>query len=149
MFTTLLRRLSLFLLIAFLAGCASRGPYELNDSLKANGQNSRVEMIVLHYTASSKPTALMVLTNRDVSAHYVVTDDSSPVVYRLVDENRNAWHAGESSWYGRTYLNNRSIGIEIVHPGWERNNSGNMGAPFPPAQMNAVIALTKEIAKRH
>jgi N-acetylmuramoyl-L-alanine amidase len=149
MFTTLLRRLSLFLLIAFLAGCASRGPYELNDSLKANGQNSRVEMIVLHYTASSKPTALMVLTNRDVSAHYVVTDDSSPVVYRIVDENRNAWHAGESSWYGRTYLNNRSIGIEIVHPGWERNNSGNMGAPFPPAQMNAVIALTKEIAKRH
>ncbi|HBI84484.1 N-acetylmuramoyl-L-alanine amidase [Orrella sp. NBD-18] len=144
-----LRRFAFFLILAILAGCASRGPYELNDSMKSTGQNSRVEMIVLHYTASSKPTALMVLTNRDVSAHYLVTDDNPPVVYRLVDETRNAWHAGESSWYGRTYLNQRSIGIEIVHPGWERNNSGNMGAPYPANQINAVIALTKEIAKRH
>lgn len=144
-----LRRIALFLFFAFLAGCASRGPYELNDSLRSTGQNSRVEMIVLHYTASSKPTALMVLTNRDVSSHYLVTDDNPPIVYRLVDETRNAWHSGESSWYGRTFLNQRSIGIEIVHPGWERNNSGNMGAPYPPSQINAVIALTKEIAKRH
>ncbi len=149
MILTQLRRFAFFLILAILAGCASRGPYELNDSMKSTGQNSRVEMIVLHYTASSKPTALMVLTNRDVSAHYLVTDDNPPVVYRLVDETRNAWHAGESSWYGRTYLNQRSIGIEIVHPGWERNNSGNMGAPYPANQINAVIALTKEIAKRH
>lgn len=148
--TQTLKRFALIALIAFLAGCAQRGgPYQLNDSMKATGQNSRVDLIVLHYTTLSTTKSLMVLTNRDVSAHYLVTDDVPAVVYRLVDENRNAWHAGESSWYGRNYLNNRSIGIEIVHPGWERNNNGSLGTPYPPAQIKAIIALTSEIAKRH
>lgn len=148
--TQTFRRFSLILLIVFLAGCAQRGgPYQLNDSMKATGQNSRVDLIVLHYTTLSTTKSLMVLTNRDVSAHYLVTDDVPAVVYRLVDENRNAWHAGESSWYGRNYLNNRSIGIEIVHPGWERNNNGSLGTPYPPSQIKAIIALTSEIAKRH
>jgi N-acetylmuramoyl-L-alanine amidase len=121
----------------------------LDESLKANGKNSRIDIIVLHYTASTKPSALLTLTNREVSAHYVVSDDSKPVVYKLVDENLSAWHAGESSWYGRTFINPRSIGIEIVHPGWARNSSGDAGPLFPPAQIDAVIALTREVAKRH
>jgi len=138
--------------ILLLAGCASQragGPYQLGESLKANGKNSRIDIIVLHYTASSKPSALLTLTNRDVSAHYVVSDDSKPVVYKLVEENMSAWHAGESSWYGRTYVNPRSVGIEIVHPGWTRNSLGDMGAPYPDAQIDTVITLTREIAKRH
>jgi N-acetylmuramoyl-L-alanine amidase len=140
------------LLLLTLAGCASQksgGPYQLDESLKANGKNSRIDIIVLHYTASTKPSALLTLTNREVSAHYVVSDDSKPVVYKLVDENLSAWHAGESSWYGRTFINPRSIGIEIVHPGWARNSSGDAGPLFPPAQIDAVIALTREVAKRH
>ncbi len=147
--STLIQRIALSILVLILAGCASSGRYPVDDSLKAQGKNSRIDMIVLHYTASSKPTALMVLTNRDVSAHYVVSDDKRPVVYRLVDENMSAWHAGESSWYGRTYINPRSIGIEIVHPGWERNANGAMGAPFPPAQIDTVIALTQDLARRY
>ena len=88
-----------------LAGCAAPrapGSYRVDDSMSAKGRASRVEIIVLHYTASSKTGALATLTNRDVSAHYVVSDDSPPVVYRLVGEEMTAWHAGESSWYGRT-----------------------------------------------
>ena len=104
---------------------------------------------MLHYTASTKPSALLTLTNREVSAHYVVSDDSKPVVYKLVDENLSAWHAGDSSWYGRTFINPRSIGIEIVHPGWARNSSGNVGPLFPAAQIDAVIALTRAVAQRH
>ena len=140
------------LLLLALAGCASQksgGSYQLDETLKANGKNSRIDIIVLHYTASTKPSALLTLTNREVSAHYVVSDDSKPVVYKLVDENLSAWHAGESSWYGRTFINPRSIGIEIVHPGWARNSSGDAGPLFPPAQIDAVIALTREVAKRH
>lgn len=153
-FATIARFQSLLvvLLLLVLAGCASQntgGPYRLDESLKANGKNSRIDIIVLHYTASTKPSALLTLTNREVSAHYVVSDDSKPVVYKLVDENLSAWHAGESSWYGRTFVNPRSIGIEIVHPGWARNGSGELGPLFPAAQIDAVITLTREVAKRH
>ncbi len=153
-FATIARFQSLLvvLLLLVLAGCTSQntgGPYRLDESLKANGKNSRIDIIVLHYTASTKPSALLTLTNREVSAHYVVSDDSKPVVYKLVDENLSAWHAGESSWYGRTFVNPRSIGIEIVHPGWARNVSGELGPLFPAAQIDAVIALTREVAKRH
>lgn len=153
-FATIARFQSLLvvLLLLVLAGCTSQntgGPYRLDESLKANGKNSRIDIIVLHYTASTKPSALLTLTNREVSAHYVVSDDSKPVVYKLVDENLSAWHAGESSWYGRTFVNPRSIGIEIVHPGWARNVSGEIGPLFPAAQIDAVITLTREVAKRH
>jgi len=140
------------LLLLALAGCASQnsgGNYRLDESLKASGKNSRIDIIVLHYTASTKPSALLTLTNREVSAHYVVSDDSKPVVYKLVDENLSAWHAGDSSWYGRTFVNPRSIGIEIVHPGWARNSGGDVGPLFPAAQIDAVITLTREVAKRH
>lgn len=146
------KRLSLYLLVLFLSGCASQqvsGPFRLDDSMKSRGQSGRVDVIVLHYTASTKPSALMTLTNHDVSAHYVVTDDKPPIVYRLVDEEKSAWHAGDSSWYGRTFLNQRSIGIEIVHPGWTRNSTGNKGMPYSDTQIAAVIALTRDIAKRH
>lgn len=146
------RSLLIVLMLLALAGCASQkngGSYQLDETLKASGKNSRIDIIVLHYTASTKPSALLTLTNREVSAHYVVSDDSKPVVYKLVDENLSAWHAGDSSWYGRTFINPRSIGIEIVHPGWARNSSGDIGPAFPAAQIDAVIALTRAVAQRH
>lgn len=142
---------SLLLAVAtVLSGCApprTTESYYVDESLAARGKASRVEIIVLHYTASPKARALVTLTNRDVSAHYVVTDDHPPLVYRLVDEGQTAWHAGESSWYGRTFLNARSIGIEIVHPGWDP--AVPPGPTFPADQIEVVIALTRDVARRH
>lgn len=146
------RLLSVWVAVAVLtlAGCSlPRSPhrYAIDESLTARSKSSRVELIVLHYTASSKTRALATLTNRDVSAHYVVSDDTPPIVYRLVGEDMAAWHAGDSSWYGRTYLNPRSIGIEIVHPGWTASNAP--GPDFPQGQIDVVIALTRDVARRH
>lgn len=145
------KRFNIFFLLLMLSGCASQvsGPLRFDDSMKSRGQSGRIDIIVLHYTASTKPSALMTLTNRDVSAHYVVTDDKPPVVYRLVSEDKSAWHAGESSWYGKTFLNQRSIGIEIVHPGWTKNSNGDKGMPYSDTQIAAVIELTRDIAKRN
>ena len=148
---TIFKRLNIFFLALILSGCASQvsGPLRFDDSMKSRGQSGRIDIIVLHYTASTKPSALMTLTNRDVSAHYVVTDDKPPIVYRLVSEDKSAWHAGESSWYGKTFLNQRSIGIEIVHPGWTKNSNGDKGMPYSDTQIAAVIELTRDIAKRN
>ena len=77
-----------------------------------------------------------------VSSHYVVEEDGT--VFRLVPEERRAWHAGISHWRGRAGLNDRSIGIEIVNPGHDWGYRA-----FPALQMAAVCDLCLEILARH
>jgi len=125
-----------------LAGCAA-GP-AIDTTYTARSQESRVQFLVLHYTWDDWPSSLKTLTGENVSSHYLVRDDP-PVVYRLVDESRRAWHAGVSSWQGTTNLNSSSIGIEIVNLG-DRNGGWQ---EYPKAQMDVVIALVKDIVKRH
>jgi N-acetylmuramoyl-L-alanine amidase len=76
-------------------------------------------------------------------------DAAAGQLYRLVDENRAAWHAGNSSWKNFTQLNNSSIGIEIVNAGWKDTPQGRVYAPFPQAQMDALLPLVKDIVARH
>jgi N-acetylmuramoyl-L-alanine amidase len=76
-----------------------------------------------------------------VSAHWLV--DEAGRIVRLVAEHHIAWHAGVSAWRGHVNLNARSIGIEIV------NGGHDFGLPpFPAAQIEAVIALAREIVAR-
>jgi N-acetylmuramoyl-L-alanine amidase len=78
-----------------------------------------------------------------------VTADPVPVIYNLVDEKNAAWHAGNSSWKNFTQLNNSSIGIEIVNLGWKDTPTGRVYAPFPQAQIDALIPLVRDIVTRH
>lgn len=103
-----------------------------------------IDCIVLHYTGM--PTAegaLAQLCNpkAEVSSHYLVFEDGR--IAQLVPEERRAWHAGRSSWFAETDLNSASIGIEIVNPG----HDGGL-PPFPEAQIDAVIALCRDIIAR-
>ncbi|WP_456305696.1 N-acetylmuramoyl-L-alanine amidase [Falsiroseomonas tokyonensis] len=104
-----------------------------------------VDMLVLHYTGM-RSGAEAIARLRDpaarVSSHYVVEEDGA--VFRLVPEDRRAWHAGVSHWRGQTLLNGRSIGIEIVNPGHEFGYR-----PFPALQMAAVCDLCLAILSRH
>lgn len=122
------------------------GNTKIDDSLQAQGQNSRVRHIVLHYTAGSTPTSLKVLSQHDVSSHYLITDDNPPKLYQLVDENRRAWHAGVSRWGEYSDLNTSSIGIEIVNAG---KHSDGTWAPYSQAQIDLTIELLKDIVNRH
>ena len=135
-------------MIALLAGCTTPGP-RIDKSLNATGQASRVRFLVLHYTVADKPASIKILTQQQVSAHYLVTDDPQPTIYGLVDETRAAYHAGISSWKGYTQLNNSSIGIEIVNAGWKDTPQGRVFAPFPQSQIDALIPLIKDIVARH
>jgi len=104
-----------------------------------------IDMLVLHYTGM-RTGAAAIERLRDpaakVSAHYVVEEDGT--VFRLVPEERRAWHAGVSHWRGASGLNGRSIGIEIVNPGHDWGYRA-----FPALQMAAVCDLCLGILARH
>lgn len=104
-----------------------------------------VDMLVLHYTGmESEAAALARLCDSEaaVSSHYVVAEDGR--ILQLVPEDRRAWHAGTGSWRGHDDINARSIGIEIV------NGGHDYGLPdFAEAQIEAVIALSRDILQRH
>jgi len=136
--------------LLLLAACAT-GP-QIDTRYVSRSQDSRVLFIVLHYTANDFQTSLGKLTAGQVSAHYLVSDsrDGKPVrTYRLVDETMRAWHAGLSEWLGHVQLNAASIGIELVNDGWADTPQGRVYEPYPPEQIEAVVALVKDISRRH
>lgn len=102
------------------------------------------DTLIMHYTGmETGEAALERLRDPEakVSSHYLVEEDGR--IFRLVPEERRAWHAGVSFWKGQQALNGTSIGIEIVNPGHEFGYR-----PFPEAQIAAVIALTADIRSR-
>jgi len=146
------RRLFLLLMAQALAGCAiaPHGAPAIDTRYRAQGQDSRVQYLILHYTDTPFEPALRILTLQEVSAHYLVSDNDPPVVYRLVDEDRRAWHAGQSYWQGATMLNSASIGIEIVNAGRRVAPDGSTEfASYPPAQIDLVVRLVRDIVARH
>jgi len=104
-----------------------------------------VDMLVLHYTGMrsvEEALARLCSPTAAVSAHYLVGEDG--MVWRLVDEDRRAWHAGVSSWRGQRDVNGASIGIELANPGHEFGYRA-----FPETQMAALEALARGILARH
>jgi len=76
------------------------------------------DAIIIHYTAgSSAASSVNTLCNpaTKASAHLVVGRDKT--ITQLVPFNTIAWHAGASSYDGRSGFNNFSIGIEIDNAG--------------------------------
>lgn len=142
---------------ALAAGCASTrtttpGGVPIDTRHTSANQDSRALFLVLHYTVANLPLSIKVLTEppHEVSAHYLVSDETPPVIYRLVPEDRRAWHSGPSHWRGHQMLNSASIGIEIVHPGFVQKADGTREyLPFPKAQIDALLPLVKDIVKRH
>jgi len=111
----------------------------------ARPAGAAVDVLILHYTGmKSAKAALDRLRDpaAKVSAHYVVDEDGA--IWRLVAEDRRAWHAGVSQWRGATHLNDRSVGIEIVNPGHEFGYR-----PFPILQLAAVCDLCLSVLSRH
>ena len=115
-----------------------------NFGLRAEG--CAIDMLLLHYTATpTNAYALELLTSCEagVSSHYLI--DGEGRIFQLVAEEHRAWHAGDAFWAGQSDINSCSIGIEI-------QNQGAALAKVPAygkAQMEAVVALCKDIVRRH
>lgn len=72
-----------------------------------------------------------------VSSHYLIRRDGQMV--QFVDPVRRAWHAGVSSWRGRSRCNDFSIGIEL---------EGTDADAFSASQYAALAALVRGLQRR-
>ena len=156
--------------VAFLASFALHACSALRFvNVTSENQSSRIEHLVMHFTSVDFAQSMRMLTERTqrpVSAHYLVPENGDPTyphrrlrVYRLVNEERRAWHAGQSHWSGDEALNGSSIGIEIV------NRSACAPVPlgtepdppeercefydFDAEQIDLIIELVRDILGRH
>jgi len=73
-----------------------------------------------------------------VSSHFFIARTGA--LWQFVDCDQRAWHAGRSSYRGRSECNDDSIGIEL---------EGLEGLPFEPAQYDTLAALSQDIAQRY
>ena len=102
-------------------------------------KNTKIKYIIIHYTETKNlKTALKILCDpkKKVSCHFII--DLNGKIYKLVDESKNAWHAGLSYWKKNERLNDRSIGIEIVNDGMTKFNA---------IQIRNLILLLKNLVK--
>ena len=90
-------------------------------------------LIVLHTTEAPEGSSLRKLSDRG-EAHFCVTESGR--IFRIVDRDREAFHAGRSMWNGRENVDNFSIGIECV---------GHHDKPMPAVQLAAIKSLVKEL----
>lgn len=73
-----------------------------------------------------------------VSAHVLIRRDGSLVQY--VPFDKKAWHAGKSSFEGRSECNDFSIGIEL---------EGSDDMPFTPAQYRQLEGITRALLQSY
>ena len=106
-----------------------------------NHNERRPNFVIIHDTSNDnieRPLKTLTDPARQVSAHYLIGRDGT--LYQLVNENRRAWHAGQSYWGGLTDLNSASIGIELDNTGDE---------PYAEPQIDRLIDLLKDLQARH
>ncbi|WP_022819734.1 N-acetylmuramoyl-L-alanine amidase [Fusobacterium russii] len=149
----------LFLLIILLiTGCTAGKKIYKIDSEKyvAKGKNERIQFIIIHYTAGSNEVSIKELTSERVSSHYLIPSGKDEKIYSLVPESERAWHAGVSSFRGRTNINDTSIGIEIVNEGiykefrdYPTYNTYEHYVDYEKMQIEKVAQLVKDLSLRY
>ena len=136
----------------------SMGKFKVDsDTYVSLGRNERIQFVVVHYTATNNEYSIKELISNRVSAHFLVLDEDDSMIYNLVPLDQRAWHAGASSFRGRTNLNDTSIGIEIVSDGIarDRRNDPNRYPPYDAyleykqIQIEKVAQIIKYVAARY
>ena len=73
-----------------------------------------------------------------VSAHFLIRRDGK--IIQFVSCCKRAWHAGASTWQGRTCCNDFSIGIEL---------DGSDFVPFNDIQYTVLVRLTRLLQRTY
>ncbi|WP_253306684.1 N-acetylmuramoyl-L-alanine amidase [unidentified bacterial endosymbiont] len=137
-------------------------------------QDRRIRHLVMHYTAGNLASSLQWLAGpqAQASAHYLLSDtpeaDGEIPIYKLVEPEERAWHAGVSSWHGVNNINFSSVGIEMVNLGFieakplarsvqhafadeatYRDHQGRQWFCYPKEQIAALIELVAPLIKQY
>ena len=118
--------------------------YSTNFNKKKRSNNS-IKIIIIHYTGmQSERESMLRLCNpkSKVSSHFVISQSGR--VYRLVQDNQIAWHAGKSCWGKYKNLNKYSIGIELVNKGHKFGYTN-----FKKKQILSLIKICKSLIKKY
>ena len=102
-------------------------------------------MIIIHYTGmQSERESMFRLCNPQskVSSNCVINQNGK--IYRLVQDNQIAWHAGKSCWGKYKNLNKNSIGIELVNKGHQFGYTN-----FKKRQLSSLIKICKSLIKKY
>lgn len=122
--------------------------FEFTDKLKYKEdykdrpKNAVIDTIVIHHTGGGSVSGALehwMRTDVAASAHYII--DFSGNVYHVVDDSMSAYHAGESELNGRRWVNQFSLGIELL-------GDGN-AKPFTREQIESLIELCHTLCSRY
>lgn len=117
--------------------------YIASPNFDERSYGGKIDCIVLHATV--EPTTqgtvdIFLKPSSSVSAHFIVGKDGQ--VIQMVPVEKRAWHAGPSELEGKPFVNDYSVGIEMVN-----HNNGN--DPYPEPQMQAVAGIIRFIRSRY
>ncbi len=107
--------------------------------------NKNISAIIIHYTGmQSERESLkrLISPKSKVSTHFLI--NRAGKIFRLVDEDHIAWHAGKSKWKNYKNLNKNSIGIELVNKGHRLGYQN-----FTKIQIKKLIKLCKYLIKKY
>jgi len=107
--------------------------------------NNSIKIITIHYTGmQSERESIIRLCNpkSKVSSHFVIGQNGK--IYRLVQDNQIAWHAGKSCWGKYKNLNKYSIGIELVNKGHQFGYTN-----YKKKQLSSLIKICKILIKKY
>ena len=115
-----------------------------NYSKKKRNIN-QIIMIIIHYTGMQSMRASinrLMNSRHKVSCHYLISREGK--IFQMVNDNRIAWHAGQSKWGKFNNLNDKSIGIELVNKGHKFGYQ-----KFSKKQIKALIKVCSKLKRKY
>ena len=116
----------------------------LNFSKKARTLRN-IRYLIIHYSGMQSGRASMDRLKNPkskVSCHYFIERNGN--IFKMVEDDKIAWHAGKSKWKDLKNLNKHSIGIEIQNKGHFINYQS-----FTKKQIFSLIKLIKLLMKKY
>lgn len=118
----------------------------LSDKFNDRSGCTKPELVIIHATGGKDfEWAMNVLYDpkREASTHYIIQEDGT--IYRMVDEEKRAWHAGtpSSKWQGKEDINSLSIGIELS------NRHAEQMEKYSDAQLNSLVELCQHFKNKY
>ena len=105
----------------------------------------QIKFIIIHYTGMKSEKAAIEKLKKiqsEVSSHYLITQNGQIIL--MVPDLYVSWHAGKSMWKGESFLNSKSIGIEITNPGHSFGYKN-----FTNKQIKSTVILIKHLVKKY